>query len=111
MFRLEMRTCVHLIIYIMHSIGTACNKVKLKIIILSIILEQLLPSGWITNNKSSLDDNVFVELLLSSTNSDKYKGAEWPTKDLRVKMSAVYFCIICTTQIILLCVVVLIMLL
>ena len=50
------------------------------------VLEQFLLSGGITNNKSSLAERVFVELLFFFTNSDKYMGAEWSIKALKVKI-------------------------
>ena len=50
------------------------------------VLEQFLMSGGITNNKSSLADRVFVELLFFFTNSDKYMRAVWSTKALKVKI-------------------------
>ena len=40
---------------------------------------------WKTNNKSSLAERVFVELLFFFTNSYKYNRAEWSTKALKVK--------------------------
>ena len=59
-----------------HSVGAA----KLKYFSKK-VLEQFLPSGEITNNKSSL-----AELLFFFTNSDKHMGTEWPTKALQVKI-------------------------
>ena len=50
------------------------------------VLEQLLLSDGITNNKSSLTERVFVELLFFFTNSDNYMGAVWSTKALKVKI-------------------------
>ena len=64
-----------------HSVGAA----KLKDLSKN-VLEQFLLSGGITNNKSSLAERVFVELLFFFTNSDKYKGAVWSTKALNVKI-------------------------
>ena len=46
------------------------------------VLEQFLLRGGITNNKSSLAERVFVELLFFFINSHKYMGAEWSTKAL-----------------------------
>ena len=63
-----------------HSVGAAKVKDLSKN-----VLKQFLLSGGITNNKSSLAERVFVELLLFFTNSDKYMGAEWLTKALKVK--------------------------
>ena len=63
-----------------HSVGAA----KLKDLSKN-VLEKFLLSGWITNNKSSLAERVIVELLFFFTNSDKYMGAEWSTKALKVK--------------------------
>ena len=64
-----------------HPVGAA------KLIDLSEkVLEQFLLSGGITNNKSSLVARVFVELLFFFTNSDKYMGAIWSTKTLKVKI-------------------------
>ena len=60
-----------------HSVGAA----KLKDLSKN-VLEQFLLSGGITNNKSSLAERVFVELLFFFTNSDKYMGAVWSTKAL-----------------------------
>ena len=48
-----------------HSVGAA----KLKDLSKN-VLEQFLLSGGITNNKSSLAERVFVELLFFFTNSD-----------------------------------------
>ena len=64
-----------------HSVGGA----KLKDLSKN-VLEQFLLSGGITNNKSSLAERVFVELLFFFTNSDKYMGAVWSTKALKVKI-------------------------
>ena len=64
-----------------HSVGAA----KLKDLSKN-VLEQFLLSGRITNNKSSLAERVFVELLFFFTNSDKYTGAVWSTKALKVKI-------------------------
>ena len=50
------------------------------------LLEQFLLSGGITNNKSSLAERVFVELLFFFTNSDTCMGALWSTKALKVKI-------------------------
>ena len=55
-----------------HSVGAA----KLKDLS-NIFWGQFLLSGGITNNKSSLAERVFVELLFFFTNSDKYTVAEW----------------------------------
>ena len=66
---------------IFHSVGTA----KLKDLSKK-VLEQILLSGGITNNKSSLAERVFVELLFFFTNSDKCTGAVWSTKALKVKI-------------------------
>ena len=63
-----------------HSVGAA----KLKDLSKN-VLEQFLVSRGITNNKSSLADRVFVELLFFFTISDKYTGAEWSTKALKVR--------------------------
>ena len=46
------------------------------------VLEQFLLRGRITNNKSSLAERVFVELLFFFINSHKYMGAVWSTKAL-----------------------------
>ena len=62
-----------------HSVGAA----KLKDLSKK-VLEQFLLSGGMTNNNSSLAERVLVELLL--TNLDKYMGAEWSTKALKVKI-------------------------
>ena len=48
------------------------------------VLEQFLLRGGITNNKSSLAERVFVELLFFVTNSDKYIGEIWSSKALNV---------------------------
>ena len=64
-----------------HSVGAA----KLKDISKN-VLEQFLLSGGITNNKSSLAEPVFVELLFFFINSDKFMGAVWSTKALKVKI-------------------------
>ena len=64
-----------------HSVGAA----KLKDLSKK-VLEQFLLSGGITNNKSSLAERVFVELLFFFTNSDKYMGAVWSTNSLKVKI-------------------------
>ena len=64
-----------------HSVGAA----KLKDLSKN-VLEQFILSGGITNNKSSLAERVFVELLFFFTNSDKYMGAVWSTKALNVKI-------------------------
>ena len=48
------------------------------------VLEQFLLSGGITNNKSSLAEREFVELLFFY--SDKYMVAVWFTKALKVKI-------------------------
>ena len=64
-----------------HSVGAA----KLKDLSKK-VLEQFLLSGGITNNKSSLAERVFVELLFLFTNSDKYMGTVWSTKALKVKI-------------------------
>ena len=66
-----------------HSVGAA----KLKDLSKN-VLEQFLLSGGITNNKSSLAERVFVELLFffTSSFSDKYMGAVWSTKALKVKI-------------------------
>ena len=63
-----------------HSVGAATLKDHSKN-----VLEQFLLSGEITNNKSSLAERVFVELLVFFTNSEKYMGAEWSTKVLKVE--------------------------
>ena len=81
MFRLEMRRIR--LSSLFHSVGAA----KLIHVDLSKnVLEQFLLSGGITNNKSSLAESVFVELLFLFTNSDKYMGAVWLTKALKVKI-------------------------
>ena len=67
-FRLEMRRIR--LSNLFHSVGAA----KLKDLSKN-VLEQFLLSGGITNNKSSLAERVFVELLFFFTNSDKYMGA------------------------------------
>ena len=64
-----------------HSVGAA----KLKDLSKK-VLEQFLQGGGITNNKSLLAERVFVELLFFFTKSDKYMGAEWSTKALKVKI-------------------------
>ena len=63
-----------------HSVGAAKIKDLLKK-----VLKQFLLSGGITNNKSSLAERVFVELAFFFTNSDKYVGTVWSTKDLKIK--------------------------
>ena len=68
MFRLEI--CRIRLSNLFHSVGTA----KLKDLSKK-VLEQFLLSGGMTNNKSSLAECVFVELLFFFTNSDKYMGA------------------------------------
>ena len=79
MFRLEMRR-IHLF-NPFHLVGAA------KLIDLSKkVLEQLLLSGGITNNKSSLTERVFVELIFFFINSDKYTGEKWSTTPLKVKI-------------------------
>ena len=50
------------------------------------VVEQFLLSGGITNNKSSLAEPVFLELLFVFTNSDKFTGAVWSAKALKVKI-------------------------
>ena len=77
-FRLE-RLRIRLSI-LFHSVGAA----KLKDLSKN-VLEQFLLSGGITNNKSSLDERVFVKLLFFFNNSDKYMGEEWSTNALKVK--------------------------
>ena len=79
MFRLEMLRIR--LSNLFHSVGAA----KLKNLSKK-VLEQFLLSGGITNNKSSLAERVFVELLFLFTNSDKYMGAVWSTKALKVKI-------------------------
>ena len=64
-----------------HSVGA----VKMKDLSKK-VLKQFLHSGEITNNKSSLAKQEFVELLFFFTNSDKYMEAEWSTKALKVKI-------------------------
>ena len=64
-----------------HSVGAA----KLKDLSEK-VLEQFLLSGGITNNKSSLAELLFVELLFFITNSDKYMGAVWSAKTLKIKI-------------------------
>ena len=66
-----------------HSVGAA----KLKDLSKNVLDQFLLSggTGGITNNKSSLAKHVFVKLLFFFTNSDKYMGAEWSTKALKVK--------------------------
>ena len=79
MFRLVMRRiCLS---NLFHAVGAA----KLKNLSKK-VLEQFLLRGGITINKSSLAERVFVELLFFFTNSDKYMGAEWSTKVLKVKI-------------------------
>ena len=63
-----------------HSVGAAKIKDLLKK-----VLEQFLLSGGITNNKSSLAEREFVELVFFFINSDKYVGTVWSTKDLKIK--------------------------
>ena len=79
MFRLVMRLIR--LSNLFHSLGAA----KLKDLSKK-VLEQFLLRGGITNNKSSLAERVFDELLFFFTYSDKYMGAEWSTKALKVKI-------------------------
>ena len=66
-----------------HSAGAA----KLKDLSKKVLEHFLLSDGITTcNNKSSLAERVFVELLFFFTNSDKYMGAVWSTKALKVKI-------------------------
>ena len=78
MFRLEMH-CI-LLSNLFHSVGAA----KLKDLSKK-MLEQFLLSGRKTNNKSSLAERVFVELLFFFANSDKYTGVKWSTKAIKDK--------------------------
>ena len=64
-----------------HSVGAAKLKDHSKK-----VLVQFLLSGGITNNKSSLAERIFVELLFFFTYSDKYMGAVWSTKAFKVKI-------------------------
>ena len=61
-----------------HSVGAA----KLKDLSKN-VLEQFLLSGGITNNKSSLAERVFVELLFFFTNSDKIYGSGMVNKSFK----------------------------
>ena len=64
-----------------HSVGAA----KLKDLSKKVLVQFLL-SGGITNNKSSLAERVFVELLFFFTNSVKYIRAVWSTKAFKVNI-------------------------
>ena len=66
---------------LIHSVGAA----KLKDLSKKVLEE----SGGITNDKSSLPERVFIQLLFFFTNSDKYMGAVWSTKALKVKIRIV----------------------
>ena len=79
MFRLEMH-CI-LLPNLFHSVGAA----KLRDLSKK-MLEQFLPSGRKTNNKSSLAERVFVNYCSFFTNSDKYTVAEWSTKAIKDKI-------------------------